>query len=117
MSLILTDVKEFCNLSEDNDAFDSQIISHINSGFATLCQLGVGLKTPFVINDDSKLWSDFSDDLILQSLAQTYISIKTKLIFDPPLTVAHIESLKNILAETEWRLDSHITAPPISDGL
>ena len=117
MSVILYDVKEFCLLSEDNDSFDSQIIFHINAGFAVLNQLGVGSNQPFVISDDSKSWADFSNDVFIQALAQTYISIKTKLIFDPPLTVAHIEALRNILAETEWRLDSYIAAPPANDGL
>ena len=117
MSSILTDVKELSNLSADNTSYDTQVIIYINTLFGFLNQMGVGPATPYSIEDSSEEWADFSPDKFIQTTSRLYVTSKTKLLFDPPITVAHIEALKSIIAESEWRLQSYIIAPPATDGL
>ena len=80
---------------------------HINSVFLNLTQLGVGPEKGFVIEDDSAEWSDFVD---IENNAQlhaikTYIYLKVKLLFDPPLSSSVIESTNRMISELEWRLN------------
>ena len=56
MESILNSIKKLLGISEDYDYFDSDIIMHINSVFATLTQLGVGPEKGFSINDESEKW-------------------------------------------------------------
>ena len=115
MSSILRDTKEFSNLSDDNKSFDTVIIMYINGCLAYLNQMGVGPKIIYQIVNYNEEWSNFSDNMFIQTTARTYITAKTKLQFDPPITVAHLEALKETISESEWRLQSYIIAPPSLD--
>lgn len=110
MDSILTSVKKFIGLEKDQTDFDSQLIMIINGVFAVLTspkQLGVGPSTGFRINDEYAKWSDFiSDDNQTLDIVKDYVSAKTKLKFDPPLSSAHLAALKETIAECEWRLES-----------
>lgn len=107
MESILTSIKKLLGISEDYVQFDDDIIMHINSVFLNLTQLGVGPEKGFVIEDDSAEWSDFVD---IENNAQlhaikTYIYLKVKLLFDPPLSSSVIESTNRMISELEWRLN------------
>lgn len=104
---ILISIKKLLGISEDYTQFDDDIIMHINSVFLNLTQLGVGPETGFAIEDDTVDWEDFVD---IESNAQlhaikSYIYLKVKLLFDPPLSSAVIESTNRMIAELEWRLN------------
>lgn len=102
---ILNDTKKSNGLSEDNTSFDSDIIILINSAFMILNQLGVGPETGFRISDSSTTWSEYikpEDDL---EAVKTYIHLKVKLVFDPPLSSTVMEAYKQAVAELEWRLN------------
>ena len=107
MESILTSIKKLLGISEDYTQFDDDIIMHINSVFLNLTQLGVGPETGFSIEDDSAEWSEFMD---IENNAQlhavkSYMYLKVKLLFDPPLSSAVIESTNRMIAELEWRLN------------
>lgn len=106
MESILTTVKKACNVSEEYEVFDDDIIMHINSVFMILHQIGVGPETGFRIKDKSNKWSEFipEDDLRFEAV-KTYVSSKVRLIFDPPSSSIIAECLKQIIAECEWRLN------------
>lgn len=106
MESILTSVKKACNVSEEYDVFDDDIIMHINSVFMILNQLGVGPKAGFRIEDKSNEWSEFipEDDLRFEAV-KTYVCSKVRLIFDTPSNSIITECLKQIIAECEWRLN------------
>lgn len=110
MDSILTSVKKFIGLEKDQTDFDSQIIMIINSIFAILTspkQLGVGPSTGFRIDSEYTKWTDFiADDNQTLDIVKDYVSAKAKLKFDPPLSSAHLEALKQTIAECEWRLES-----------
>lgn len=107
MESILTSIKMLLGITEDYDHYDPQIIMHINSVFTVLRQLGVGPAKGFRIEDKTSTWNDFiteTDDLTFESV-KTYVYAKVRLIFDPPTSSAHIEALKQIASEFEWRLN------------
>lgn len=105
MDSILTSIKKLLGIDEEYTQFDDDIIMHINSVFLNLTQLGVGPTAGFFIEDDSAVWEDFiNDDTQLQAV-KTYIYLKVKLLFDPPLSSSVIESMNRQIAELEWRLN------------
>lgn len=106
MESILTSIKKMLGITEEYTHFDADLIMHINSVFVTLRQLGVGPKEGFRIEDKTSLWSDFisEDDMRFESV-KTYIYLKVRLLFDPPLNSAVIESINRISNELEWRLN------------
>lgn len=104
---ILTSIKKLLGISEDYTQFDDDIIMHINSVFLNLTQLGVGPDEGFLIEDDSASWDDFVDlesNMPLQAI-KSYIFLKVKLLFDPPLSSTVIESMNRMISELEWRLN------------
>lgn len=107
MESILTSIKKLLGLNEDYTQFDEDIIMHINTVFLNLTQLGVGPKNGFIIEDDSSVWSDFVDidDNTQLHAIKTYIYLKVKLVFDPPLSSSVVESMNRMIAELEWRLN------------
>lgn len=107
MESILTSIKKLLGISEDYEQFDADIIMHINTVFLNLAQLGVGSSNGFFIEDSSATWSDFvdiEDNAQLQAI-KTYVYLKVKLLFDPPLSSSVIESINRMIAELEWRLN------------
>ena len=104
MESILNSIKKLLGIAEDYDHFDSDIIMHINSVFATLTQLGVGPEDGFSINDESEKWEDFLPEERMLHSVKSYMYMKVKLMFDPPLSSAVIECTKEQIKELEWRL-------------
>lgn len=104
MESILTSVKKLLGITEEYEHFDADIIMHINSVFLILNQLGVGPKEGFMIEDETSLWTDFIEDSAQLQAVKSYIGLKVKLLFDPPLSSAVIESTNRMIAEFEWRL-------------
>lgn len=101
---ILEDVKKFCMLTKENDEFDSVIVVHINSAFASLKQMGVGPQQGFKIQGYDEKWSDYFGSKDFVENVKEYVSIKTKLSFDTPQASGMKDALENQLAETEYRV-------------
>ena len=102
---ILTSIKKMLGIAEDYTEFDEDIITHINSVFLNLTQLGVGPEEGVMIEDDTAVWEDFIDDSIQLQAVKTYMYLKVKLLFDPPLSSSVTESFTRMIAELEWRLN------------
>lgn len=107
MESILTSIKKLLGIDEEYTHFDADIIMHINSVLMILTQLGVGPAGGFVIEDDTSTWVDFIPEANAAQLhaVKSYIYMKVKLMFDPPLSSAVIESMNRQIAELEWRLN------------
>lgn len=105
---ILIGTKKILGVDKDYDVFDHDIITHINSAFSTLTQLGVGPAEGFMIEDDAAVWSDFIDppDHRYNSV-RSYIFLKTRQLFDPPQTSYLITAVEKQILELEWRLNVH----------
>jgi len=104
---ILISTKKILGIAEDYTVWDLDIITHINSAFFDLTQLGVGPANGYVIRDESDQWSDFiGDDLQLESV-KTYIYLRVKLVFDPPSTSYAITAMNDQIEKLEFRLNVH----------
>jgi hypothetical protein len=104
---ILNSVKKVLSIDPEYTAFDLDIITHINSAFSVLQQLGVGPTIGFMIEDDVAVWSDFGtlEDPHL-NLVKTCICLRVRMLFDPPTTSYLIGALEKQSQELEWRLNS-----------
>ena len=103
---ILTSIKKLLGITESCTDFDTDIIMHINTVLMTLNQLGVGTEG-FQIEDKNAVWSDFikSDKL---AATKSYVYLRVKLLFDPPLNSAIVEAIKESIRELEWRLNVRV---------
>lgn len=107
MESILISIKKMLGIDEEYTHFDADIIMHINSVLMILTQLGVGPAEGFVIEDDTSAWVDFIPEANAAQLhaVKSYIYLKVRLIFDPPLSSAVVESMNRQISEFEWRLN------------
>ena len=106
---ILISTKKILGIAEDYTVFDLDIITHINSAFSTLTQLGVGPATGFQIEDASAVWADFIDtefDLQYNAI-KSYVFLRVRFLFDPPATSYLITAYEKQIEELEWRLNAH----------
>ena len=108
MESILTSIKKMLGISEEYTHFDEDLIMHINSALAVLCQLGVGPSEGFFITNKSAVWSDFIPDLSKLQFIKTYVYQKVKLLFDPPQSSAAIQALNESIKEFEWRINVQV---------
>lgn len=105
MESILISIKKLLGITEEYDHFDPDIVMHINSVLMILNQLGVGPAEGFSIEDETATWADFLGDSTNLDAVKSYIHLKVKLLFDPPLNSAVIESMNRNISELEWRLN------------
>ena len=108
MDSILTTIKKLVGVSEENDSFDLDIITYINSAFARLRRLGVGPTNGFRIQDATSVWTDFipeNDESVKFEDVKTYVYLKTKLKFDPPANSTLHAAMENSVKELEWLLN------------
>lgn len=105
MNSILLTIKKLLGISEGQTNFDTDIIIHINSVLMILTDMGVGPSDGYVIQDEFTTWEDFIplEDNNLE-LVKTYIYLKVKLLFDPPLSSSVLSAMERSISEFEWRL-------------
>jgi hypothetical protein len=107
---ILDTVKKLLGFESDYTAFDLDIITHINSVFFKLTQIGVGPVDGFMINDNTATWGQFIETEKIMAV-KSYMGLNVRLLFDPPSSSFALESFKKMAEEFEWRLFVH--ADPI----
>lgn len=103
-SSILNSIKKLLGISPEYTQFDPDIIMHINSVFMILSQIGLGPSKGYRIEDASAKWEDYIADENLEAI-KTYVHLKVKLVFDPPLNSTVMEAHKQMISELEWRLN------------
>ena len=87
------------------DHFDNDLLVHINACFSILNQLGVGPENGFVVTDETQSWSSYIADNYILNMVKTYVTLKVKKIFDPPLTSSVLEAMDKEISQLEWRLN------------
>ena len=101
---ILSSVKKLLGIGEDSSDFDADIILHINSVLAILQQLGIGPEDGFSIDDETATWADYlGDDYRHLNMVKSYVHAKVRILFDPPVSSAVMDSLNRVCSEFEWR--------------
>ena len=103
---ILTSIKKLLGIEAEYTHFDADIIMHINSVLSILTQMGVGPSGGFSITGDAETWTGFLGELNPNtfSMVKSYVYQKVRLLFDPPLSSAAIDSINRQISEYEWRL-------------
>lgn len=104
MDSILNSIKKLLGISNEETHFDSDIIMHINTVFSILCQIGIGPTTSFSIVDENAVWDDFIEDYTNFNDIKTYMYLKVKLFFDPPLNSSVLSAIERQISELEFRL-------------
>lgn len=112
---ILTSTKKILGVGEDDTSFDLDIITHINTEFSILTDLGIGPPGGFIIEDDEPVWADYIEGFTFDpedpshkvklSKVKTAVYLRVRLLFDPPVTPHLLEAMKSQLQEHEWRLN------------
>ncbi len=115
---ILKSTKKILGIDAAYQAFDLDIITHINSVFTTLNDLGVGPLEGFMIEDDTATWLGYEPNPLQRNAVKTYVFLRVKLLFDPPQTSFHIQAMNEQIKELEWRLnvrrEGESWVPPVS---
>lgn len=89
---------------QDVPSFDTDVITHINSTFSIVTQLGIGPVEGFSIENAEGKWSDLGLSIPLLGLLRTYVFLKVRMLFDPPTTSFHIAAMHEQIDEHEHRL-------------
>lgn len=104
MDSILTSVKKIVGISEEDESFDTDLIIHINSVLMILNQLGVGPPEGFSISDKTSVWSDLISDNLYIEAVKSFVSLKVRMIFDPPTSSSVADAINKTISELEWRI-------------
>lgn len=113
MESVLTSIKKMLGIVEEYTHFDADLIMHINSVLSILNQIGVGPSEGFSIEDKQDVWTDFIPQSPKLEFVKSYVYMKVKLLFDPPISSAAIESTNQLTSELEWRIQ--VAADPVKD--
>jgi hypothetical protein len=103
---ILQDIRVAVGLDASTSDFDTELLMHINGAIGKLNQNGVG--NFLVVENDQQHWIDLQDATQIEGnkyfqMIQLFITISTKLLFDPPPPSSvqyHAQNADQIL----WRL-------------
>lgn len=108
---ILTSVKALLGFTEEYEAYDKELIMHINTVLMILTQLGIGPSEGFSIHSKEVTWSDFlGSELAKLEGVKSYVGQRVRLMFDPPTSSTVMESMDRTIKELEYRL--YITENP-----
>lgn len=111
-SSILLSIKKAIGAAPEYTPFDVDITMHINAQLANLYQIGLNAAKSVVVNGPNQLWTDLipASDSRLQ-FVKTYVYAKVKMIFDPPISTAQMQALKDAAAESEFRISVAVDKP------
>lgn len=101
---ILNDVKKVVGIHSGNDAFDADLLMHINTAMFNLMQLGVGPEEGFEVTGQEN-WEELLGNATDLNAAKSYVFIRVRLLFDRPETSYGIQALERQASEFEWRLE------------
>lgn len=102
---ILETLKKTLGVGEWDESFDTDIIIHANAALMVLADLGVGPSNGMFITGPNETWSMFFQGRDDFEMVKSYLTLKVRLLFDPPTSSFVLESMKNLIAEWEWRLN------------
>lgn len=101
---IFDSIKALIGPDASYEAFDQDILIHINTAISTLTQLGVGPKEGFTVTGSDEKWSDLIGTNAMLNMMKTYIYMKVRLAFDPPAG-STLSAYQDACKEFEWRIN------------
>lgn len=112
---ILQDTKKILGISPDDDSFDLDVITHINSALSNIAQLGIAVPGGFSVNpENNSTWEELGigsmelgeNTTPVYTQVKTLVYLRTRLAFDPPTSSYLIAALERQIQEHEWRLSA-----------
>lgn len=100
---ILNSIKQMLGIYPEDNAFDAELISHINNAISDLIHMGDSTDWSFRIYDSSNKWKEFVENEAAVSQARQYVHCKVRLIFDPPSNSFVVDSIAKSKEEAGWR--------------
>lgn len=113
---ILNSTKKILGLAPTYTAFDLDVITHINTAFLTLQQLGIGPRDGFMIESAEERWDNFTAGVVNLNAVKTYVYLRVRLLFDPPGTSYHLTAVEKQIEELEYRLKYERELTPWSEA-
>jgi hypothetical protein len=112
---ILKSTKKLVNVADDDTSFDLDLLTHINTAFSHLRQLGIGPTAGFFIEDDAPTWADFLPEPDADTPeAETYkpiinavknnVALRVRMDFDPPSQWHVLNAMTNQISASDWHL-------------
>jgi len=101
---ILDSIKKMIGIDKDYDAFDIDIIIHINSAFSKLTQMGVGPTEGYEIDTSDNTWDEILAGNNVLSWCRTFVYLSVKMMFDPNLPGPVIGAYERQIEELTWRI-------------
>lgn len=101
---ILDDTKKLLGVHADDPSFDTDITLHINSVLSLLHQLGASPLESVSISDSTATWQMLLDNINGVNFMKSYVYLKVKSWFDPPVNANTMTALTEQIKELEWRL-------------
>ena len=89
----------------EDDAFDKELIIHINGALMILNQLGVGPVEGYAITSKDNVWVEFIGARTDLELIKTVIFLRVSLSFDPPQNSFLVSSMEKQIEEFDWRIN------------
>lgn len=103
---ILNSTKKILGLDPDDESFDMDIVTHINSAFSIINELGVGPDDGYSIMDETDDWDDLGIvSTPILNLIKTCIYLRVRVMFDPPISSYLQDAFAQQIQEHEWRLN------------
>lgn len=102
---VLTSIKKLLGIMSEDQAFDDELIMHINSAFMVLHQLGVGEPNPLYIDNAEATWNDILPGYKKLNQIKTYVYLKVRVLFDPPTASGVLAAFEKQILEHEWRIN------------
>lgn len=104
---ILISVRPMCNVDENDNGFDKQLIPLINSQMMVANhEMGVGIDG-FNIAGENEEWSDWlgeGEDRL--AAIKTWLGYSVLLLFDPPDNATVLKAIQQTVDKFAWMLES-----------
>ena len=113
---IFKSVKKNLGLPDEYDVYDLDVLMFINTALSTITQLGVCPEVGFEVTDDTATWEDLLGGDFRLNAVRTYVTMKCRLMFDPPGTSFAIAALEKQLEEMAWRIEVAANPAPTAIG-
>ena len=103
-SIIVT-IKKMLGLDDAYTPFDTDVIIDINAAVMTLCQMGIGPKEGFEVNDYDQTWDQFLTNKVMLGAVKTWVYLQVKMMFDPPTNSFLMDAMKQQSDQILFRLN------------
>ena len=111
---ILNTIKRSLDIATDDTSFDTVLLLHINTVFSDLYQLGLGAygSDEHEINDENDLWADAFGSQKNLKMIKSYMTLRVRLIFDPPPAGFTTNSFQAQVDKMEYRIRIAASSSP-----